>query len=177
MVFLIELNEKDGEYIKLMNSNVFFKSNKKNILWVNKIVNPKNKKSYNNYKNSLVKKTEINNIYHGSDKDSFNNILQNGFMCGYNRNSVYGRGSYFSKNPDFSYDNFSKRDYENNKYLIVVDICFTETKLGDNNYETNDKNICFVNSIFYPAVYVIPNDDAILLKYIICYNNEICSEI
>jgi hypothetical protein len=175
MVFLLGLNESEKEYQDLINSDTFFSKNKKNILWINKVVNPKNNKKYNIYKKSLTCVTEVKNVYHGSNKDSYNNILQNGFNCLYNRTSAYGKGSYFAKNPDLSYNNFSKIDYEQNKYLIVVDICFEKIKLGTQNDISNEKNLCFTNSEYLPTIYVIPNDDAICLKYLICMNEEIAN--
>jgi hypothetical protein len=177
MVFLVELEKKDKEYINLMNSDWFYNSNKQNILWVNKIINPKNKKKYNNYKSSLLTKTEIKNVYHGTTKNSFNNILQNGFINGYNKKSFYGVGSYFAKHPDFSYNNYSKDDVEQNRYLIVADICYEKIKAGSINECAIDKNICFTDYILFPGIYVIPNDDAILLKYLICFNSNLVSAI
>jgi RNA:NAD 2'-phosphotransferase (TPT1/KptA family) len=76
MVFLLPINE--NEYKEVI-KDYKFNPIKKDILWINKIVNPKNKKKYEINKLLMKNYYEVKNVYHGSNRNSLNRILMDGF--------------------------------------------------------------------------------------------------
>jgi hypothetical protein len=169
MVFLINIQPESEEWNKIVNNSTFLKKNKTGILWMDKVVNPINKKKYCKTKAEMQNTQETQNLYHGSTERGFNGILENGFKSQYNTVSAFGKGSYFAKNCEYSYDDrYSRTNKKNERFIIVVDICYENMELGSSCKFLENPNNCFVNCTVFPTIYVVENDDAILLKYIIC---------
>ena len=174
MVFLININISSEEYQNILISCSWLKNNQQNILWIDKVVHPKFKKRYDSYKESLDTQTkEVYPLFHGSTENSFNHILKKGFMSCYNRVSVYGVGSYFATDASNSYKNYSNLNSEKSKYLFICRICFLEKQQGKNNEIIDNPNNVFVNNLLNPTIYSVPNDSAILIEYVVCFNESI----
>jgi len=115
-----------------------------------KVVNPEDKLI--NFKQFSVGNTIESNVFHGTKQRLVDSILKYGFLIELNKASSKGVGTYFSKNCNKS-SGYIDSGRNSIKCMFVCDVVLEVGTTIVNNGE----------EIF------IKNDDAILIKYLICY--------
>lgn len=117
-----------------------------------KVVNPEDKlinfKQFSKENENMVE----SNVFHGTKQRFVSSILKYGFLIELNKASRKGVGTYFSRNcvKSDSYIDFGSNVV---KCMFVCDVVIeNDTKIIGDGEEI-----------------VIENDDAILMKYFICY--------
>jgi len=141
------------------------------ICWIECNDNSVLKEKYDLRKTEVQALRDINEqeLFHGSDISSIDNICEVGFDPTMNRMSAYGKGSYFAKHASYS-KNYMKETKEGLKFMILSDVIVGSPCLGSATLDIN-KNIydSAVNSLTDPTIIVIPHNDAAYPKYIMSF--------
>ena len=103
--------------------------------------------------------SEIWEMFHGTNSNNVDSIVQNGFKKCMNQRSVYGVGTYFAKNAKYSY-NYMTNDNKNAlSYMILANVAVHD--FGKTTLHNNDKTII-----------VATEDDQIYPKYVIGFHKD-----
>lgn len=159
--FIIETNITDlkSNHLFTDNKNIFVNNTNDNILDEKEIISFQVKHDY---------KTELNfdtvqhrYLFHGSPLSNWYSILRNGIKNKSNtkemlNGAAYGNGIYLSDSANFSYNYGADRFCKSGLYVIGV----VQVK---NTIDTYKKTT---------NIFVVPNEDEILLKYVIVCNSK-----
>lgn len=143
------------------------------ILYIDEICNNELLDKYNNRKDELLIKRNGNirelQLFHGTKHSNINSIAKNGFRSESNQRSVYGIGTYFSTQANYSKD-YSDRDTEDISYMFVCNVlignCTVMSCNSTINTELFDNS---VNKIENPNIYVTPYNDGCIPKYLVAF--------
>jgi len=139
------------------------------ICWIECNDNPILKEKYDQRKASR-KITNEQELFHGTDIHSIDNICEVGFDPTLNRTSAYGKGTYFAKHASYSKD-YMKETKDGLKFMILSDVIVGSPCLGSASLNIN-KGLydSAVNSLTDPSIVVIPHIDAAYPKYIMSFH-------
>eukprot|EP00062_Callorhinchus_milii_P011494 gi/632957508/ref/XP_007894518.1/ PREDICTED: poly [ADP-ribose] polymerase 14-like [Callorhinchus milii] len=121
-------------------------------------------------------------LYHGTTReiaDKLNKLGFNRSFCGRNA-TVYGRGTYFAKNAQYSCDNkYSSPSDQGYKYMFQARVITGKMCLGDQslieptpvdpNKDPTNLCDCAVDSVSNPSIFVIFCDDGAYPEYLITF--------
>jgi hypothetical protein len=112
------------------------------VLYIDEIINPELKESYNNRKIQIKKErgfVEEKSLFHGTPKNNVDSIAFNGFDPTLNTRAAYGYGVYFAEDAGYSQDYMNKDPDET--YMFLCDVLVGKTgtggKRGDPNIDNN----------------------------------------
>lgn len=134
---------------------------------------------YQTVKNNFLKRKENSDIvdvnevwaFHGSDINSINNIIVNGFDRSYGKVNQYGRGVYFAVESSYSLNQrYSSIDSNGWQHLLLCRILTGDKVVGSPNMHISNKSDgtsydSMVNNIDDPKIFVIPKDDCSLAEF------------
>ncbi|XP_075175794.1 protein mono-ADP-ribosyltransferase PARP15-like [Anomaloglossus baeobatrachus] len=180
------LKETSPEYKEVKEK--FFKTllgKKYNITEIKRIQNVKAFMCFAINKHSVNEKNpgqkNIRHLYHGTSADAIYNINHNGFNRNYSGKNatMYGIGTYFAKNSEYSCDDiYSRPDANGLKYIYQAAVitgryCQGKDSYKDVPYVDGDPNKglydSLVDNVTNPKMYIVLHDDAAYPEYLITF--------
>ena len=132
-------------------------------------------------KRKSVSRFERSYLWHGTDENTVEKIIQQGFnrsFCGKNA-TMYGKGVYFARDASYSSDDTYSPPSKpsGHKYILACNVIVGEFCLGKTNARTPDlrdaaKNILYdstVDNLHNPSLYVTYHDACALPEYLIVF--------
>jgi hypothetical protein len=111
-------------------------------------------------------------LFHGTKEKSIQSIISNGFICGMNQVSAYGRGTYFATTATYS-KSYMDVGRDGISYMFIADVLVGECAPGIQNGVLNTAiHDNFVNSKYTPSIYVTPYDDGAYPGTIVAFHKD-----
>lgn len=182
-----EISSNDAEFKAVTKRIMETKgSSVKNILKIERIENRTQYRLYMVQKKDMEDRNRpprVENeriLWHGTVKDSLNNIFSYGFnraYCGKNE-FFFGRGVYFAR--DFSYSaqtTYSRPDPDGTKYIFMCRVLTGTFTVGNKEMiepemkpGTNFRHDCTVNNFDEPTIFVVFKDAQAYPEYLVSFN-------
>ena len=152
------------EYISMSNSNYDKISDRVRksfsnacICWIEQIKNSDLLDKYQQCKSEMAFPNECQ-LFHGTNKQTADIIIQKGFDSSKNVRSRYGKGSYFAEDAMYSFD-FMPPDPTQISYMFLCDVLVGTVGVD-----------CSVNNEKNSTIFAVPRNDAIFPKYLIAFH-------
>jgi len=166
------LSLNDPEYSKIENAILETYQNAC-ICWIEEVENKELLGKYTAYKNTFVEPNE-KRLFHGTNKENINSIIENGFDPTRNKASAYGLGTYFSTRAAYSKD-YSLKGKKSKKgnpendiaYLFVCDVVTGKTKQGSGLAKIPPGFNSFTDNVDKPDMYVVDKLEACFPRYVV----------
>jgi len=166
---LFKIVEMDDKVYDELNELVVKTYSRSCILYIYEIMNPSLKEKFENTRSelSLKRSIRVEPLYHGTSKENILSISETGFDPKYNRRSVYGKGSYFSRFGNYSIS-YTDHDKDKISYMFIANVLVGKTKLGTGNAVLNTD--LYDNFTDHgESMYVTPHRYGGIPKYIIAF--------
>lgn len=145
------------------------------VLWIDEVINDELLSKYMQTKEDIFKKRGFlteKQVFHGTKESNIKEIVNNGFDSLKNKNSVFGKGTYFAEYANYS-KNYSDISSDDLSFMFICDILIGKCCIGCVNMVINEtKYDCAVDNLNNPNIYVIPNNNAAYPKYIIAFHKN-----
>ena len=144
------------------------------MLWIDEIDNRNLEQEHEDLYQIILAKRPAGTVsrqelFHGTGEESIKAITQGGFKVSYNKIGAYGKGTYFSKNANYSI-NYARDGKEQISYMflcsVIVGTCGSYGSLQPINTELHDNA---VDNPIMPSMYITPHDYGGIPKYIIAF--------
>eukprot|EP01084_Bolivina_argentea_P277646 474085_1 len=169
--------------------NRFFESLDRNSYDIIKIEAVQNQRLYDKYwsvRQTLSKTIGENNLnerelFHGTAENVMTLIAKEGFRKEFSSIAMFGKGTYFARDANYSMDYSYRNDNGVYKMFLCRVIC-GESALGNNNYELTNwpkKSSgliydCLVNNQSDPSIFVIHEDYRAYPMYVVHFRRKYC---
>jgi hypothetical protein len=107
-------------------------------------------------------------VFHGTHANNINSIIINGFDPSKNRVSAYGIGSYFTKNPSYSFNYMKSADINDISYMFVANIFIGKVKYNS----SEDDGDTYVDNVRTPTIFCMPLKEQTLPKYLVAFHKN-----
>ena len=138
------------------------------VLYIDKITSPLLEEAFIKRKELFMKSygdADELQLYHGTNSESVDSILEVGFKASYSKVAAYGRGTYFSATSKYS-KQYTDITSDGLSFLLVNRVLLGQHTVSVNGSFTGDSGGDGRN------IYVVKWDDAILPEYIICFHKN-----
>lgn len=145
------------------------------ILRILEVCNDTLREKYNNRKLVMERDYRIKDVleekqlFHGTNTDCIESICKNGFIAKYNKNSSYGKGTYFAEDASYSFG--FMHNNETKKGAMVTLMILADVLCG-RSFNGNVTDFDRYDNGIGPRMYVIPRDDACYPRYIISFHKN-----
>lgn len=166
----ISMSDKRYEKIEASIRNSYPKSC---ILWIEEVKNSELEEYYRQQKLEIEterkKKCEELELFHGTQENIVNIIINNGFEPSANKRSAYGKGSYFAKNSSYSRD-YAPPSSDDISFILICSVLVGEVySYGYNDSINTSKHDNSVDNIKNPTIYVTPYKYGAVPRYVVAF--------
>ncbi len=130
---------------------------------------------YNDLKQSMADPNE-KILFHGTNVDAVQNILEWGYDPLFAKVCAYGKGIYFAADASYSYNYMpAKKDYAgfDLSYMFVNSVLVGRTAVGGSNSTCNVQfTDTQVDNVTNPKIFSIPRAQQAIPKYVIAFHKN-----
>jgi hypothetical protein len=145
------------------------------VLWAEAVNNPVLRAAFEKRRDAIKLargSVKVVELFHGTKEQSIQSIICNGFICGMNKVSAFGRGTYFATTATYS-KSFMDVGRDGISYMFIADVLVGECTRGVQNgvldTSTHDN---FINTQYNPSIYVTPYDDGAYPGTIVAFHRD-----
>lgn len=143
------------------------------ICWIDQLNNPTLEQHYQQQRHHIHTtrgSVQEMSLYHGTSKESADIIIDEGFDPLVNKNSAYGKGTYFAKQASYSKNYAPPSINDDISFMLICDVLVgtvnlygsgepIDTQLDDNS----------VDHLQYPSIYVTPYRYGAIPRYLVAF--------